>query len=57
MERATKDGIMVAGPTLDLIPQNDLDVSGVVAKRARRPAIPSKLSGIPLEPGDPSPRN
>jgi len=43
MERATR-WIMVAGPTLDLIPQNDLDVSGVVAKRARRPAIPSKLS-------------
>jgi class 3 adenylate cyclase len=47
MERATKGGIMVSSPTLDLIPQSELDALGVVAKRARRPVFASKLTGIP----------
>ena len=47
MERATKGGVMVSGPTLDLIPQSELDALGVIAKRARRPVFASKLTGIP----------
>ncbi|WP_204079814.1 adenylate/guanylate cyclase domain-containing protein [Mycobacterium riyadhense] len=47
MERATKGGIMISSPTLDLIPQSELDELGVVAKRARRPIFSSKLTGIP----------
>lgn len=47
MERATKGGIMISSPTLDLIPQSELDALGVVAKRARRPMFSSKLTGIP----------
>jgi class 3 adenylate cyclase len=47
MERATKGGVMVSGPTLDLIPQSELDAMGVVARRARRPVFASKLTGIP----------
>ncbi|WP_204807518.1 adenylate/guanylate cyclase domain-containing protein [Mycobacterium riyadhense] len=47
MERATKGGIMISSPTLDLIPQSELDELGVIAKRARRPIFSSKLTGIP----------
>lgn len=47
MERASKGGIMISSPTLDLIPQRELDELGVVAKRARRPIFASKLTGIP----------
>jgi class 3 adenylate cyclase len=47
MERATKGGIMVSGPTLDHIPQAELDALGVTAKRARRPVFSGKPSGIP----------
>ncbi|MCQ4361940.1 adenylate/guanylate cyclase domain-containing protein [Mycobacterium gordonae] len=47
MERATKGGVMISSPTLDLIPQSDLDAMGVTAKRARRPMFASKLTGIP----------
>ncbi|WP_223163887.1 adenylate/guanylate cyclase domain-containing protein [Mycobacterium simiae] len=47
MERATKGGIMISSPTLDLIPQSELDALGVVAKKARRPMFSSKLTGIP----------
>ncbi|ABL04133.1 adenylate/guanylate cyclase domain-containing protein [Mycobacterium ulcerans] len=47
MERATKGGVMISSPTLDLIPQSELDAMRVVAKRARRPMFASKLTGIP----------
>lgn len=47
MERATKGGVMISSPTLDLIPQSELDAMGVTAKRARRPMFASKLTGIP----------
>lgn len=47
MERATKGGIMISSPTLDLIPQSELDELGVTVKRARRPMFSSKLTGIP----------
>lgn len=47
MERATKGGIMISSPTLDLIPQSELDALGISAKRARKPMFSSKLTGIP----------
>ena len=47
MERATKGGVMISSPALDLIPQSELDTLGVIAKRARRPVFASKLTGIP----------
>jgi class 3 adenylate cyclase len=47
MERATKGGVMVSGPTLDLVPQSELDAMGVVAKRTRKNVFASKLTGIP----------
>jgi class 3 adenylate cyclase len=47
MERATKGGIMISSPTLDLIPQSELDELGVTARRARKPMFSSKLTGIP----------
>jgi class 3 adenylate cyclase len=49
MERATKGGVMISGPTLDLIPQSELDALGVVAKRARKPVFAPKTSGIPAD--------
>ncbi|WP_081290273.1 adenylate/guanylate cyclase domain-containing protein [Mycobacterium asiaticum] len=49
MERATKGGVMVSSPTLDLIPQSELDEMGVTAKRARRPMFSTKLTGIPAD--------
>lgn len=47
MERATKGGIMISQPTLDLIPQSELDALGVVARRVRKPVFASKPTGIP----------
>ncbi|HTQ22492.1 MAG TPA: adenylate/guanylate cyclase domain-containing protein [Mycobacterium sp.] len=49
MERATKGGIMISGPALDLIPQSDLDEMGVVAKRARKPPFAQKPAGVPAD--------
>jgi len=49
MERATKGGIMISSPTLDLIPQSELDALGVVAKRARKPVFAPKTAGIPAD--------
>ena len=49
MERATKGGIMISGPALDLIPQSDLDEMGVVAKRARKPPFAQKPPGVPAD--------
>jgi class 3 adenylate cyclase len=47
MDRATKGGIMISGAALDLIPQNELDALGVVAKRARKSMFTPKTPGIP----------
>jgi class 3 adenylate cyclase len=49
MERATKGGVMISSPTLDLIPQSELDALGVVAKRARKPVFAPKTAGIPAD--------
>ncbi|MCV6974884.1 adenylate/guanylate cyclase domain-containing protein [Mycobacterium bourgelatii] len=47
MEHASKGGIMISGPALDLIAQQDLDELGLYAKRAPRPISVSKVTGIP----------
>jgi class 3 adenylate cyclase len=49
MERATKGGIMVSGPTLDLLPPGRLDEMGVTAKRVRRQVFAGRPSGVPTE--------
>jgi class 3 adenylate cyclase len=48
MERATRGGIVVSGPTLDEIEQSDLEALGVVAKRMRRQVFGAK-HGIPAD--------
>jgi class 3 adenylate cyclase len=48
MERATRGGIVVSGPTLDEIEQPDLEALGVVAKRMRRHVFGSK-HGVPAD--------
>ncbi|MFV0495578.1 adenylate/guanylate cyclase domain-containing protein [Mycobacterium sp.] len=47
MERATKGGVMISSPTLDLIGRPALEAMGVTAGRARRPVFSSKVTGIP----------
>ena len=49
MERATKGGIMVSGPTLDLLPPGRLDELGVTAKRVRRQVFAGRPSGVPTD--------
>jgi class 3 adenylate cyclase len=49
MERATKGGVMISGPALDLIPQDQLDALGVIAKRARKPVFAPKTAGVPAD--------
>ncbi len=47
MERATRGGVMISSPSLQLIPQSELDELGVVARRARKPLFSGKVTGIP----------
>lgn len=47
MERAVRGGIMVSGPTLELIEHTELEELGVVAKRVRRQMFAGKPSGVP----------
>lgn len=49
MERATRGGIIVSGPTLDLITPDELDALGVTAKRVRRQMFAPKPSGVPAD--------
>ncbi|MET0896570.1 MAG: adenylate/guanylate cyclase domain-containing protein [Mycobacterium sp.] len=49
MERATRGGIMVSGPTLDLIEPAALSALGVTAKRVRRQMFTSRPSGVPTD--------
>jgi class 3 adenylate cyclase len=49
MARATKGGIVVSGPALDLIEQSDLDELGVTARRVRRQVFASRPSGVPAD--------
>lgn len=47
MDRATRGGIMVSGPTLELIDPTDLQDLGVTAKRVRRQVFGAKTAGVP----------
>jgi class 3 adenylate cyclase len=49
MERAAKGGVVISGPTLDLIPRAELDVMGVTAKRVRRQMFTPRQTGIPAD--------
>lgn len=49
MERATKGGIIISGPTLERIEPEHLEQLGVVAKRARRQVLAAKTSGVPAD--------
>jgi class 3 adenylate cyclase len=47
MERATKGGVIVSGPTLDRLPPGKLEEMGVSAKRVRRLLFTRRSSGVP----------
>jgi class 3 adenylate cyclase len=49
MERATRGGIMISGPTLEYIDADELDELGVIAKRVRRQMFASRPSGVPTD--------
>ena len=49
MERATKGGIIVSGPTLNLLPAGRLEELGVTAKRVRRQVFAGRPSGVPAD--------
>lgn len=49
MERATKGGIVVSGPTLERVEPSDLEELGVTVKRARRQVLAAKSSGVPAD--------
>ncbi|CAN5488010.1 adenylate cyclase [soil metagenome] len=49
MERATRGGVMISGPTLDLIAQTDLDELGVTAKKVRKQVFAPRQSGVPAD--------
>ena len=49
MERATRGGIMVSGPTLDLLPAGRLEELGVTAKRVRRQVFAGRSNGVPTD--------
>jgi class 3 adenylate cyclase len=49
MESATKGGVLISGPTLGELTQEDLDALGVVAKRVRRPMFSPRPSGVPAD--------
>jgi class 3 adenylate cyclase len=48
MERATRGGIVVSGPTLEQIERSDLDALGVVARRMRRHVF-GATRGVPAD--------
>ncbi len=47
MERATRGGVMVSGPTLDQLDADDLVTLGVSAKRVHWPVFSAKPAGLP----------
>jgi class 3 adenylate cyclase len=49
MERATRGGVIVSGPTLERIDQNDLDELGVTAKRVRKQVFAARPHGVPAD--------
>lgn len=49
MDRATRGGIIISGPTLERVPQPRLAELGVTAKKVRRQVFASKPSGVPAD--------
>ena len=49
MERATRGGVMISGPTLDLIAQTDLDELGVTARKVRKQVFAPRQAGVPAD--------
>jgi class 3 adenylate cyclase len=49
MERATRGGVIVSGPTLELIDQTDLDELGVTTKRVRKQMFAARPHGVPAD--------
>lgn len=49
MERAVRGGVIVSGPTLDLIEPAELEALGVTARRIRKQMFAAKPSGVPAD--------
>jgi len=49
MERATRGGLIVSGPTLERISADDLESLGVSVKRVRRQVFAPRQSGVPAD--------
>lgn len=49
MERATRGGLIVSGPTLDRISAEDLESLGVSVKKVRRQVFAPRQSGVPAD--------
>ena len=49
MERATRGGLIVSGPTLERIAADDLESLGVSVKRVRRQVFAPRQSGVPAD--------
>lgn len=49
MERATRGGLIVSGPTLDRIPAEEFELLGVSVKRVRRQVFAPRQSGVPTD--------
>ncbi|WP_099023204.1 adenylate/guanylate cyclase domain-containing protein [Mycolicibacterium palauense] len=47
MERATRGGVMVSGPTLERIGEEQLEAMGVTARRVRKQVFGPKSTGVP----------
>ena len=49
MERATRGGLIISGPTLDRISAEDLESLGVSVTRVRRPVFAPRQQGVPAD--------
>lgn len=49
MERAVRGGVMISGPTLNLIEAADLEALGVTPRRVRKQMFAAKPSGVPAD--------
>ncbi|KAA0084157.1 adenylate/guanylate cyclase domain-containing protein [Mycolicibacterium sp. P9-64] len=47
MDQATKGGLVVSGPTLERIPDEEFDALGVTVKRIRKQMFAPKIAGVP----------
>lgn len=49
MERAVRGGVMISGPTLNLIEAAELEALGVTPRRVRKQMFAAKPSGVPAD--------